>query len=147
MSSMSRQSPPVAAGTSRRFARARRLLQALFVLLFGVLATSNAEAAVVPMCSEDGRSIVAPPITVPSRGLVLEAPRPCPQPDSLLVGSLPRDPGGQPTPPSEGPLRVVPLGPVDLPLPYVGRRSSSDASMSTGLELIGSIDRPPRSRA
>jgi hypothetical protein len=96
------------------------------------------------MCSEDGRSIIAPPIMAPNRGLVLEVPRPCPQPVSVLERSMPRDPGGQPIPLREGPIRAVPLVPGDLPRPYLGRRATDQAASSTGLELCSSIERPPR---
>jgi len=114
------------------------------VLVFALLASTRAEAAVVPMCSSDGRSVIAPPIMVPNRGLVLEAPHPCPQPERALMRSMPRDPGGQPTPPSDGPIRALPIVPPDLPVPYVGRRTHHDDAGSMGLELVCSIERPPR---
>jgi hypothetical protein len=121
-----------------------RLIPALLVLVFGILASAPAQAAVVPMCSDDGRSIIAPPIMVPVRGLVLEAPRPCPEPESTLMRSMPRDPNGQPTTPSESPLRAMPISSPDLPAPCAVGRSRDDAAGSPGLELAGSIERPPR---
>jgi hypothetical protein len=120
------------------------LLPALLVLVFGVLAAPSARAA-VPMCSDDGRSIVAPPIMAPNRGRVLEAPRPCPKPESVLVRANPPDPGGQPTPPSDAPIRAVPVTASDLPRPYLKLSGTADAQRSTGLELARSFERPPRS--
>jgi hypothetical protein len=143
--SSSSQSPlqNLAFGRADRLRSVQRLLPALLVLLFAVLAAPNARAS-VPMCSGDGRSIVAPPIMGPNRGLVLEAPRPCPKPDTTLTRAVPRDPGGQPTPPSDGPLRAVPVSAEDLPRLYLERRSGDHAARSTGLELGRSIERPPR---
>jgi hypothetical protein len=144
MSSSQSLSPPAFAGIRAcASARARRLLPMLLVLLVALLSSSRAEAA-VPMCSEDGRSIVAPPIMFPNRGLVLEAPRPCPEPVTALIRSVPSDPGGQPTPPSDGPMRALPVTPADLPLPCAASRPSYDSTLSTGFELSGSIERPPR---
>lgn len=144
MSSSPSLSLPAFAGTHVGvLARVRRLMPALLVLILAVLTTSNANAA-VPMCSEDGRSIVAPPIMAPNRGLVLEAPRPCPQPVALLIRSVPSDPGGQPTPPSDGPIRAVPVRSADLPSPRAAYRERDDATLSTGLELAGTVERPPR---
>ena len=116
----------------------------LFAALLTLLASANAHAA-VPMCSEDGRTVAAPPIMAPNRGLVLEAPRPCPPQNVVLIRSMPRDPGGQPTPPSDGPIRVLPVTPADLPLPYAGRRASDHDAKVNGLELVQGIERPPRS--
>src|SRR5688572_9083647 len=107
MSSLSTPSPrtnaPRRSGSLRR---AERVLLVLAAALVTLLSTSSARAA-VPMCSEDGRTIAAPPIMAPNRGLVLDAPRPCPPQGSVLVRSVPSDPGGQPTPPSDGPIRAV----------------------------------------
>jgi hypothetical protein len=115
----------------------------LLVLVFGVLAAPDARAS-VPMCSGDGRSVIAPPTLMPGRGLVLEAPRPCPQPEPALVRGVPHDPGGQPAPPSDGPMRALPVAAAPLPLPHATRGRHDHAARSTGLELISAIERPPR---
>ncbi|HEY3499974.1 MAG TPA: hypothetical protein VGK73_35035 [Polyangiaceae bacterium] len=142
----SKNPPPPPSNAARRSARCglvERMFVALVIAVVTLLATGTARAA-VPMCSGDGRTIAAPPIMAPNRGLVLEAPRPCPKQETVLVGSMPSDPGGQPAPPSSGPIRAVPVTPADLPLPCVGRAARDSASISKGLELISSIERPPR---
>jgi hypothetical protein len=129
--------PPVGAGCGRRW------LIALIVLLLATLVGAPARAA-VPMCSEDGRTVAAPPIILPWRGLTLDAPVPCPQPDNLLlVKSLPdqRAPSSAPTP---APLRAVPVRPLDIPAAPALREPLITADHPTSLELVNTVYRPPR---
>ena len=131
-------------GSRRLTARVRRILP-LLVACATLLAFSRSAHAAVPMCSNDGRSIAAPPIMVPGRGLVLEAPRPCPQPaEGLLLRSLPNDPGGQPTVPVESPLRVVPVFASALPRPYAGRLLIEVTGRPRRSPATDAIYRPPR---
>src|SRR6187402_1068328 len=61
-------------------------LMAVATLAFGTRAN-----AAVPMCSEDGRSIAAPPIMRPKSGLVLESRGDCERLRALLSSSNPGD--------------------------------------------------------
>jgi len=86
--------------------RAARLF-AVLAALAAVFATSEAEAA-VPMCSSDARTVIAPPIGTPNRGLVLEATKHCPNlPTSIQ--SLPPEPGAPTAATPDAPLRAVPV--------------------------------------
>lgn len=147
MSSVSELLPRVrrAPWGSRRFgARARRVLPLIFAFAT-LLGFSRSAHAAVPMCSSDGRSIAAPPIMVPGRHLVLEAPRPCaPTGGTLLVRSLPPDPGGQPTVPLESPLRVMPVFASAPPRPYAGRTLIEVTERPAGSPATDGIYRPPR---
>jgi hypothetical protein len=131
-------------GSWRLRTGAHRVLPLIFAFatLFGF---SRSADAAVPMCSSDGRSIAAPPIMVPGRNLVLEAPRPCPPPPgSLLVRALPNDPGGQPTVPLESPLRVVPVFASAPPRPHAGRTLIEYTARPAGSPATDGIYRPPR---
>lgn len=125
-------------------ARARRVLPLIFAFAT-LLAFSRTAHAAVPMCSSDGRSVAAPPIMVPGRGLVLDTPRSCPRPSGTpLMRALPHDPGGQPTVPLESPLRVVPVFASALPRPYAGRTPIEIAARPLGSPTTDDIYRPPR---
>jgi hypothetical protein len=110
-----------------------------------LLGLSRSAHAAVPMCSSDGRSIAAPPIMVPGRNLVLEAPPTCPPTSgTLLVRALPNDPGGQPTIPLESPLRVIPVFARALPRPHAGRMLIEFTTLPAGSPATDGIYRPPR---
>jgi hypothetical protein len=116
------------------------------ILAFAVLLGFSGSAdAAVPMCSSDGRSIAAPPIMVPGRNLVLEAPRSCPPPTGTpLVRALPQDPGSQPPVPLENPLRVVPVFGTAPPRPCSGRTLIEVTARPPGSAATTGVYRPPR---
>jgi len=136
--------------STRRFsalpsAVARRSMLALVVLAVALMSSAPARAA-VPMCSDDGRSVVAPPIILPWRVLTLEAPKPCPPSDMLvLFGSVPAEQQrGPSSPPTPEPLRAVPVRACDLPAPPASREPLTSLDRPTSLELVTGVYRPPR---
>jgi hypothetical protein len=135
-------------GTDSIFSRigprrgASRLISALIVL-FAVLLAAEARAA-VPMCSEDGRTIAAPPSGTAVRGLVLEAALPCPKPSPLATRSLPAEPGAPLAAPVSSPLRAVPVS-----FDGVATQASKRLAFVTDAPVLPAgagrtIDRPPR---
>ncbi len=122
----------------------RRAALGFFLLLTALLATSPASAA-VPMCSSDGRSVAAPPMILPWRQLSLEAPKPCPQPDNLLLRSMPEQQKGPSSAPAPALLRAMPVRAMDLPLPASVRQQIDSAVAPRSVSLIDGIYRPPRS--
>ncbi len=87
--------PPVTPAFHRWFSApparngaARRTLFGLMLVVAATLLGAPAHAA-VPMCSNDGRSIAAPPIILPWHERTLEAPKPCAPSDNSLVTSAP----------------------------------------------------------
>jgi hypothetical protein len=124
---------------------ARRWALALIVLSVALTTSAPARAA-VPMCSDDGRSVAAPPIILPWRVLTLDAPKPCPPSDMLvLFGSLPAEQQrGPSSPPTPEPLRAVPVRVSDLPSPPASREPLISLDRPTCLELVTSVYRPPR---
>ena len=121
-------------------------LRPLLVLAFALATLVSTQArAAVPMCSNDGRSVIAPPIVMPWRMLTLDAPKPCPQADSLLVQFLPEQQRRAPSePPAPAPLRAVPLRTSELAAPARTRRPSVSPEIPTSRELGCSLYRPPR---
>jgi hypothetical protein len=89
-------------------ARALRVLIATIVALGALTFGSRAHAA-VPMCSEDGRSIAAPPIMRPNSDRVLESRGDCERLRALLTRSNPGDhQRGGALEAGDTPLRAVP---------------------------------------
>lgn len=121
---------------------APRLLSVL-VMLAAVLLASEAAAA-VPMCSEDGRTVAAPPTGTAVRGLVLEAPPPCPKASPLATRSLPAEPGAPIATPAPSALRALPVW-------FAGVPRASSERLPLGVEapalptgFLRTIERPPR---
>jgi hypothetical protein len=135
-------------GTDSIFCRlgASRALCRLFSALLGlawVLVNVEAHAA-VPMCSEDGRTIAAPPTGTAVRGLVLEASVPCKKASPLASRSLPAEPGAPIAAPLVSPLRAVPVS-------FVGVAHAAGERLAVTSEIPvlpagagRTIDRPPR---
>lgn len=121
--------------------RAARLF-AVLATFAAVFATREAEAA-VPMCSNDARTVIAPPIGTPNRGLVLEAPKHCPHlPTSIR--SLPPEPGTPTAATPDAPLRAMPVTFSGL-----GEPSRTLASFDRDVEaprpgMVNPLYRPPR---
>jgi hypothetical protein len=124
---------------------ARRWVLTLVVLAVALVSSAPARAA-VPMCSEDGRSVVAPPIILPWRVLTLDAPKPCPPSDMLvLFGSVPTEQQrGPSSPPTPEPLRAVPVRACDLPAPPAAREPLISLDRPASFELVTGVYRPPR---
>jgi hypothetical protein len=136
--------PRSSAVLPRRIARARQLALALLALTLVTLSSTKASAA-VPMCSEDGQTIAAPPSILPWRMLELQAPVRCPPVDDGLVLSTaeqqPRAPSSAPTP---TPLKAVPVRGGELPEPPSTRRPMFSLDQPQGDELVSTVYRPPR---
>ena len=122
--------------------RVSRLISAL-VVLAAVLLGADAHAA-VPMCSEDGRTIAAPPTGTAVRGLVLEATAPCTKASPLASRSLPVEPNAPVATPAPSPLRAVPVS-------FIGVARAASERLAVTLDApvlrtgIGrTIERPPR---
>ena len=125
------------AASAKRFAL-------LVVVAVAALVSAPAKAA-VPMCSDDGRSIVAPPILLPWRMQTLEAPAPCPQPDNLLARSLPAQEQHAPSnPPTPSAPRAVPIRYGELAAPLRVRAPAPLRAAPRGFDLLDSVYRPPR---
>jgi hypothetical protein len=121
---------------------ASRLVAALIVLA-ALLIGARAQAA-VPMCSEDGRTVAAPPIGTAVRGLVLEASLPCAKASPLATRSLPAEPNAPAATPSPSPLRAVPVSFVG-----VARAASEVLAITVDVPVLPlgigrTIERPPR---
>jgi hypothetical protein len=125
---------------------ARRVLARLFsalLVLAALLVGADAQAA-VPMCSEDGRTIAAPPTGTSVPGLVLEASVPCKKVSPLASRSLPPEPGAPSATPAPGPIRAVPVSFVGIAR-AAGERLAVTADTPVLPMGIGrTIDRPPR---
>ena len=128
----------------------RRLGVLLVAVSLVSLFSASARAAVsshnaVPMCSSDGRSVIAPPIVLPWRMLTLEAPPPCPQADDTLFQSAtehhPPAPSKSPAP--EAP-RAVPVRGAELARPAAARAPITALAPPASRELRGTLYRPPR---
>jgi hypothetical protein len=131
----------VISGTTGMF---RRGIVALATLLVLTLLPTAARAA-VPMCSEDGRTVAAPPIILPWRKLTLDAPKQCQQQENPLLRAMPdRQQNAPSSPPAPAPLRAMPARPVDVAPPAGIREHIANASSPPGFHLVASIYRPPR---
>lgn len=129
------------AGLLRRSAKLLPMVIAAMVLL-----AARSASAAVPMCSEDGRSVAAPPIAMPVKDRVLKYDAPCPEVVRLLLDAPMHD-SHKPRPAAERvddasrgvlvrvPSLVAPSGvrvPIDFDRPIAARGVTT------------SIDRPPR---
>src|SRR5687768_1697802 len=111
-----------------------------------VLLTARAGSAAVPMCSDDGRTVAAPPIQMPTKDRVLKDDAPCPEVVRLLLDAPAHD-SHKPRPTSErvddaprGVLVHVP----SLPAPS-GVRVPVDSDLPIAARGVATtIDRPPR---
>jgi hypothetical protein len=120
-----------------------RLLPAAIVAM--VLFGARSAAAAVPMCAEDGRSLIAPPILMPSKGHVLEHDAPCPELVRLLLDAPERD--NHPQPPVErveDAPRGVLVQPPALPRPRGIRVAFAFDRPVVARGVRSGIDRPPR---
>jgi hypothetical protein len=127
-----------------RNGRLRRVLLG-FVVLALVSVVSRPAHAAVPMCSSDGRSVIAPPIILPWRELKLEAGAPCQQPENPLLRSMPDQQRQAPSsPPAPAPLRAMPVRTSELPRPASMRLCVDASPAPVSLHLVDSIYRPPR---
>jgi hypothetical protein len=128
---------------TRKNARAIRLLHATLVALALFAFGSQANAA-VPMCSDDGRTIAAPPIMRPSSGRVLESRGDCERLRALLTRSNPGDQQRGSLQAGDAPLRAVPARAVVPAAPRVVRLVIASelgrARPATTLDVF----RPPR---
>ncbi len=116
----------------------------LVVVAVATLVSAPAKAA-VPMCSDDGRSVVAPPILLPWRMQTLEAPPPCPQPDNAFARSLPGpEQHGPSSAPAPAAPRAVPIRHGDLASPYRVRVLAPPLVAPHAFDWIDSLYRPPR---
>jgi hypothetical protein len=111
------------------------------MVLFG----ARSAAAAVPLCAEDGRSLIAPPILMPSKDHVLEHHAACPELVRLLLDAPERD--HHPRPPVER-MDDAPRG-VLLRLPALPRPSGIRVAFDFDRPIDArgvrtSIDRPPR---
>ncbi|HTQ05986.1 MAG TPA: hypothetical protein VMI54_19125 [Polyangiaceae bacterium] len=120
-------------------------LALLFVAVAVATLVSTPARAAVPMCSDDGRSVVAPPIVFPWRMQTLEAPPPCPQQDGAFSRSLPGEEQRAPTnPPAPMAPRAVPIERGELATPLRVRSRTQPVAIPRGSELIDTLYRPPR---
>jgi hypothetical protein len=125
---------------------ARRGLSKVFsalLVLAALLVGAEARAA-VPMCSQDGRTIAAPPIGWAARGLVLEAPPPCPKASPLATRSLPSEPSAPGATDAPCVLRVVPVGFTGVAAPASARLAVETEILALPRGAVRTIDRPPR---
>lgn len=144
---MPRPTPPLLRSWAAPSARARRvrcvLFGALALALFSIVA-SPAHAA-VPMCSSDGRSVIAPPMILPWRELKLEAGAPCQQPENPLLRAMPEQQRqAPPSAPVAAPLRAMPVRAIDVPPPLGVRRRVEASPAPPSFYLANSVYRPPR---
>jgi hypothetical protein len=129
---------------TRPSARAVRLLLATFVAL-ATFAFGLPASAAVPMCSEDGRSIAAPPIMRPKSGLVLESRGDCERLRALLTQSNHGENGrGTLVQASDAPLRAVPTYGVVPTTPFLERLDVTDAAGEARSAIVLDPFRPPR---
>lgn len=133
------------------FGAVRRLGLLLVAVSLVSLFSANARAAVssrnaVPMCSSDGRSVIAPPIILPWRMLTLEAPPPpCPELDGTLFQSVvEHQQPSPPKPPAPEAPRAAPVRGAELARPAAQRLSLSTPAPPMSRELVDSLYRPPR---
>ena len=122
----------------------KRLVLLFIAVAVATLVSAPARAA-VPMCSNDGRSVIAPPIVFPWRVQTLDAPAPCPQPDNAVSRSLPGQEQHAPSNPT-APVapRAVPVRHGELAAPLRVRSLQATPAAPRGLELVDTLYRPPR---
>jgi hypothetical protein len=111
-----------------------------------VLLAARSASAAVPMCSEDGRTVAAPPIAMPVKDRVLKYDAPCPELVRLFLHAPAQD-SQKPRPVSErvdDAPRGVFVRPASLAAPS-GVRIPVDFERVVALRgVTASIDRPPR---
>jgi hypothetical protein len=120
-----------------------RLLLAMLVVLATLTVGTGARAA-VPLCSEDGRSMVAPSIVKPSSGRAIESAEDCERLRALLDGSRPGDNQRNPIELSDAPLRALPVR-MELPAaPHLERLDVETDARRARPALIDGLFRPPK---
>ena len=120
-----------------------RLLHAMLVVLATLTVGTGARAA-VPLCSDDGRSMVAPPIVKPGSGRAIESAEDCERLRALLGHSTPGDNQRNPIELGDAPLRAVPVrGELPAP-PHLGRLDVETDTPRARPALIDGVFRPPR---
>lgn len=111
-----------------------------------VLLAPRSASAAVPMCSDDGRSVDAPPIMMPSKDRVLKYDAPCPEAVRLLLDA-PAPDNQRPRPVTErvddAPRGVLVRVP-SLPPPSSARVAIDFEHPIAAQGVTSSIDRPPR---
>jgi hypothetical protein len=120
-----------------------RLLQAMLVVLATLTVSTGARAA-VPLCSEDGRSMVAPSIVKPGSGRTFESAEDCERLRALLGHSKPGENQRNPIELGDAPLRAVPVrGELPGP-PHLARLDVETSAPRAPPALIDGVFRPPR---
>lgn len=124
--------------------RAVRLFFATLVAM-ALFSLGSTASAAVPMCSEDGRTIAAPPIMRANPGRMLESRGDCERLRELLTNSNPGNHhGGSPLEAADAPLRAVPPRASVPAAPCLARLdvTTDDARARPGAVL--DVFRPPR---
>jgi hypothetical protein len=102
--------------------------------------------AAVPMCSEDGRTVAAPPIMRANTGRVLESRGDCERLRALLKSSNPGDhQRGNPAEAGDAPLRAVPPRANVPAAPCLARLEVTSDDGGTRPAAALDVFRPPRS--
>jgi hypothetical protein len=130
--------------TYRKRAKTLRVLFATLVAM-ALFAIGAPASAAVPMCSEDGRTVAAPPIMRPSSGRVLESKGDCDRLRALLTRTHQGDHRNGSIEAGDAPLRAVP---ARVALPAVPRVARLSVTVDIGRALPATDDdlfRPPRS--
>jgi hypothetical protein len=121
-----------------------RLLHATFVAL-ALFAVGPKVNAAVPMCSQDGRTIAAPPIMRPTEGRVLESRGDCERLRALLTHSNHGDDGrGSPVQGGDAPLRAVPARAFVPTAPRLVRLGVANDDGRARPAAADDVFRPPR---
>jgi hypothetical protein len=126
--------------TYRKRAKTLRVLFATLVAM-ALFAIGAPASAAVPMCSEDGRTVAAPP----SSGRVLESKGDCDRLRALLTRTHQGDHRNGSIEAGDAPLRAVP---ARVALPAVPRVARLSVTVDIGRALPATDDdlfRPPRS--
>lgn len=124
--------------------RSAKLLPVVIATM--VLLAARTASAAVPMCSEDGRTVAAPPILMPSKDRVLKHDAACPEVLRLLLDAPVRE-NHKPRPATErvdDAPRGVPARVIDLPAPSSLRVPLDFDPPNAARDVKTSIDRPPR---
>jgi hypothetical protein len=121
-----------------------RLAHATLVALALLVVGARANAA-VPMCSEDGRTIAAPPIMRPGKARVLESQGDCERLRLLLTRSNQGNHSGGALEIGDAPLRAVPQIAVVPSAPRLARVAVESQPLAVRTATADDVFRPPRS--
>jgi len=121
-----------------------RFVHATLVAL-ALFAVGRGAQAAVPMCSEDGRTIAAPPIMRPNTGRVLESRGDCERLRALLTHTNQgNDGGGNLLQGGDAPLRAVPARATVPRAPLLARLGVAIDRGQARPAAIDDVFRPPR---